>query len=59
METIYQTLCVSMGTPPKADDKLVWEYLDKDKKAQKLEITPLELYKVRRGGLLLRIPRIA
>lgn len=44
MREIYQTLCIALGTPPKNDDKLTWNYYDKDNKFHSWSGTPLEFY---------------
>ncbi|GAA6042230.1 hypothetical protein JCM8097_005107 [Rhodosporidiobolus ruineniae] len=42
LKEIYRILTINCGTPPKPDEKFVWEYVDKDKKCHKLISTPLE-----------------
>jgi bleomycin hydrolase len=44
MKSVYDILCICLGTPPKADKKLSWEYYDRDGKFCKMEISPTEIY---------------
>lgn len=44
METIYRILAVTLGTPPKPDEKFTWEYYSKDGKFHSITSTPLEFY---------------
>lgn len=44
MREIYRTLCTTLGTPPKADEKFTWEYYDADKNYHSWTGTPLEFY---------------
>jgi len=53
MAEVYSTLCITLGTPVKPDEKFTWEYYDKDKKYNKYTGTPLEFYAAygRRKGM--------
>ncbi|GAA5988678.1 hypothetical protein JCM11641_006501 [Rhodosporidiobolus odoratus] len=42
LKEIYRILTITCGTPPKPDEKIVWEYVDKNKRVQRLVTTPLE-----------------
>lgn len=42
---IYRILSITLGTPPKPDDKFTWEYYSKDGKFHTLTTTPREFYK--------------
>lgn len=42
---IYRLLTIFLGEPPLPEDKLVWEYKDKDDKIGVIEFTPLQMYK--------------
>jgi len=44
MEEVYRVLCITLGTPPKPDQKFVWEYYDTAKKYHRVEATPLSFY---------------
>jgi bleomycin hydrolase len=44
MREIYATLCITLGTPPKPDDKVTWEYYDKDNTFHSWTGTPLQYY---------------
>lgn len=44
MQKIHKLLTVYLGTPPGPNDPIVWEYVDKDKKYNSLETTPLKFY---------------
>ncbi len=44
MKSVYDILCICLGTPPKADEKLSWEYYDRDGKFCKMEVSPSEFY---------------
>ncbi|ODV76648.1 peptidase C1B, bleomycin hydrolase [Suhomyces tanzawaensis NRRL Y-17324] len=41
----YNIISLSLGTPPKPNDKFVWEFKDKDDKYKFYESTPLDFYK--------------
>ena len=44
MSEVYTILAMCVGVPPKADEKLNYEFYDKKKQFQVLQSTPLELY---------------
>jgi bleomycin hydrolase len=46
MKQVFDVLCITLGTPPKAEEEFVWEYYDRDGKACKMSITPKDFYKV-------------
>lgn len=50
MSEIYTILAMTVGQPPRPDEKLTYEYYDKDKKFRTLEMTPLEFYKALEGS---------
>ena len=41
---VYNTLCITLGTPPKPDESLLWEYYDKDNKFHSWTGTPRDFY---------------
>lgn len=41
---VYTILTMCLGRPPKPDARFKYEFYDKDKKYQSIEMTPLELY---------------
>lgn len=45
--SFFQVLAIALGSPPKPDDKFLFEFYDKDGKFGKVEMTPLEFSKVR------------
>ncbi|CCJ29063.1 unnamed protein product [Pneumocystis jirovecii] len=45
MEQIYTILVISLGCPPKPDDKFTWLYVDKDNKTHSCKTTPMQFYK--------------
>ena len=45
MKEVYTIMSATLGVPPRADDKFVWDYYDKDGKAGRWEGTPREFYK--------------
>lgn len=49
MKQVFDVLCITLGTPPKADDEIMWEYYDRDGKFCKMNITPKSFYKVSCG----------
>lgn len=53
LEEIYQTLCISLGTPPKPDEELIWNYYDRDEKFRSWTGTPKGFYEAfgRRKGM--------
>lgn len=44
MEEIFNTISITLGSPPKPDERFVWDYYDKDNKYHKWEGTPREYY---------------
>jgi len=44
MKEIYTIISAVLGTPPSPDEKLVWDYYDKDGKVGRWEGTPKEFY---------------
>ncbi|GAA5847860.1 hypothetical protein JCM3766R1_001211 [Sporobolomyces carnicolor] len=45
LSEVYRILAITLGAPPKPNDKFVWEYYSKDKKYHRVETTPLKFYK--------------
>lgn len=45
MKEVYTVMSAVLGVPPKPDEKLVWDYYDKDGKAGTWEGTAREFYK--------------
>lgn len=45
MKEIYTVMSATLGVPPPADEKFVWDYYDKDGKPAKWEGTPKEFYR--------------
>lgn len=45
MAEVYNTLAITLGTPPRPDERVKWEYYDRDDKYKSWEGTPLEFYK--------------
>ncbi|KAL6310322.1 peptidase C1B bleomycin hydrolase [Sparassis latifolia] len=45
MKEVYTVMSATLGVPPKAHEKFVWEYYDKDGKSGHWEGTALEFYK--------------
>ncbi|CAL1707521.1 unnamed protein product [Somion occarium] len=45
MKEVYTIMSATLGVPPSADEKFVWDYYDKDGKAAKWEGTPQEFYR--------------
>jgi len=45
MSEIYTILAMTVGQPPRPDEKLTYEFYDKDKKFKSLSMSPLEFYK--------------
>ncbi|KAJ9120211.1 hypothetical protein QFC22_003111 [Naganishia vaughanmartiniae] len=54
MKQVFDVLCVTLGTPPKAEEEFVWEYYDRDGKVCKLTSTPRDFYKKYTGPHLAR-----
>jgi bleomycin hydrolase len=54
MKEVYTIMTATLGVPPAANKKFVFDYCDKDGKPGRWEGTPIEFYKVRypRQGLL-------
>lgn len=46
MKVVYNVLVITLGTPPKPEERFEWEGYDRDGKYFKLEMTPKEFYKV-------------
>ncbi|WVW79039.1 hypothetical protein I302_101002 [Kwoniella bestiolae CBS 10118] len=44
MSEIFSTLSIALGSPPKPDQKLTWEYYDRDDKFHSWTGTPREFY---------------
>ncbi|RLV93689.1 Aminopeptidase C [Spathaspora sp. JA1] len=44
LQTVFNILALTLGTPPKPDDKFVWEFIDKEGKFNSLSISPTEFY---------------
>lgn len=44
MKQIYNIIAISLGTPPKPNDRFVWEFIDKDHKHKSFATTPLDFY---------------
>lgn len=58
MKEVYAIMTATLGVPPPADKKFVFDYCDKDGKPGRWEGTPIEFYKVRVGpGDILSAPR--
>lgn len=45
MKEVYNMLCIVFGEPPRADEKVKWEYNDKEGKAHVWEGTPRDCYR--------------
>ncbi|ODV90992.1 hypothetical protein CANCADRAFT_115187 [Tortispora caseinolytica NRRL Y-17796] len=45
VKEIFNVLELTMGPPPKPTDKFVWDFVDKNKKVQSIESTPLDFFK--------------
>lgn len=52
MQEVYNTLCITLGTPPPADKPFTYDFYDKDGKYQKLEVSPLDFYRKYTGPYL-------
>ena len=46
MKEVYAIMTATLGVPPPANKKFVFDYYDKDGKPGKWEGTPIEFYKV-------------
>lgn len=44
MKEVYNTLAITLGSPPRPDDQVSWEYYDKDNKYHKWTGTPMDFY---------------
>ena len=44
MSELYRIIAMCVGTPPKANETVEFEFYDKNKKFQTLKMSPLELY---------------
>lgn len=47
MKEVYTIMTATLGVPPPANKKFVFDYYDKDGKPGRWEGTPIEFYKVR------------
>lgn len=47
MKEVYTIMTATLGVPPPADKRFVFDYCDKDGKPGRWEGTPIEFYKVR------------
>ena len=45
MKEVYTIMSATLSVPPRAEDKFVWDYYDKDGKAGRWEGTPAQFYK--------------
>ncbi|KAL6454584.1 LAP3 Cysteine proteinase 1 [Candida maltosa Xu316] len=45
VKSIYKTIALALGTPPKPTDEFVWEFIDKDGKYKSYKTNPLDFYK--------------
>ncbi|KAI5453687.1 bleomycin hydrolase [Naganishia albida] len=54
IKQVFDVLCITLGTPPKADDEFLWEYYDRDGKFCKLKTTPKNFYNKYTGPHLAR-----
>ncbi|KAI5960544.1 uncharacterized protein KGF55_004437 [Candida pseudojiufengensis] len=45
MKTIYKTLALTIGTPPKPNDEFIWEFTDKDNKYKHFKTNAIDFYK--------------
>ncbi|VEU22269.1 DEKNAAC103278 [Brettanomyces naardenensis] len=45
LQEIFNILSLTLGVPPKPDEKIVWEYKDKNGNYSRIETTPVEFYK--------------
>lgn len=45
LNEIFNTISITLGTPPRPDERVKWEYYDIDNKYKCWEGTPLEFYK--------------
>ncbi|KAK2467900.1 hypothetical protein APHAL10511_000195 [Amanita phalloides] len=45
MNEVYNILTATLGRPPSADEKFVWEYVDNNNKVGRWEGTPIDFYK--------------
>jgi bleomycin hydrolase len=46
MKEVYTIMTATLGVPPTADKRFVFDYCDKDGKSGRWEGTPIEFYKV-------------
>lgn len=44
MAEVFNTISIALGSPPKPDEKFVWDYYDKDNKYHTWQGTPREYY---------------
>ncbi|KAJ9121033.1 hypothetical protein QFC24_005014 [Naganishia onofrii] len=54
MKQVFDVLCITLGTPPKAEEEFVWEYYDRDRKVCKISSTARDFYKKYTGPYLAR-----
>ena len=45
IKSIYKTIALALGTPPKPTDEFLWEFIDKDGKYKSFKTNPLDFYK--------------
>lgn len=45
LKEVYKILTLTLGVPPKADEKFSWEFVDKFENFHKFEVTPVEFFK--------------
>ena len=50
MKEVYTIMTATLGVPPSADKKFVWDFYDKDGKPGHWEGTPKEFYNNIAGG---------
>lgn len=51
VQDIYGILALSLGVPPRPEDKFTWTYSDKENKVHTLTTTPLDFYKDNVGAV--------
>lgn len=44
MKEVYNTLSITLGSPPRPDDEVSWDYYDKDNKYHQWKGTPKDFY---------------
>lgn len=45
LKEVYKILTLTLGVPPKADEKFTWEFVDKYENFHKIEVTPVDFFK--------------